>query len=59
MLTLLLVLLIVIAAVGTVGITAWCFGQGFFFWIFIGSDVCKFCLYGIAGLFSLLSDSNS
>ena len=50
MLTTLLVLALVVAVLGSISIIGFCLGEGFFFWIVLGGDACKFCVYGIAGL---------
>ncbi len=59
MLTTLLVLLTIAAVIGTIGLIAWCFDAGFFFWVIAGCDLVKLCLTGIVGLLAAISDANN
>ena len=58
MVTTLLVIALVFAVLGTISIVGFVLGEGLFFWIIAGCDVCKFCVYGIAGLIWAIGEAN-
>ncbi len=59
MLTALLILALIAAVIVAVGVTGYCIGEGFFFWICIGQYAAKGCVYAIMGIIWLISDVNN
>lgn len=58
MITVLLILAIVLVSAAGIGLTGWCFGQGFFFWVFVGQDVARSFVYAIGLLIGLLIEQD-
>ena len=59
MFTAFLIVALIIAVLLSASVVCWSIGQGFWFWLFVGGDVCKACVYGIGMLVMAIFDSNS